>query len=363
LVLCPILPDKNILVHNYLETRQSWQPWLSGHEGIENSWQNLSCRARSGAVEGRFSRNRFFLIFPTQIMLFMKKLTLLVLVSASFIAARIDALPTLIYNNDFPTPDMAAATRPETPSQFEIEAADDFLLPTGAHVTSATFTGLVPQGFNLSNIGNVVVEIYRVFPNDSNVGRTSGPPTFSTVNVPTRVNSPSDVAFASRESGSSLTFNSSIVSTTFTANNSVQPGGIHPMPGQTTGGNGAVTGQEVHFVIDFTNPLNLPPGHYFFVPQVELTGTDSSFFWLSATRPLAPPSTVFAPDLQSWTRDANLDPDWLRIGTDIVGGNPAPTFNAAFSLTGIAPDSGSTALLLGIALVATAWLRRRALAR
>jgi hypothetical protein len=72
---------------------------------------------------------------------------------------------------------------------------------------------------------------------------------------------------------------------------------------------------------------------------------------------------VFAPDLQSWTRDATLDPDWLRIGTDIVGGNPAPTFNAAFSLTGIAPDTGSTILQFGIALAAMAWLRRRGLAR
>ena len=26
--------------------------------------------------------------------------------------------------------------------------------------------------------------------------------------------------------------------------------------------------------------------------------------------------------------------DWLRVGTDIVGGNPAPTFNAAYSLAG-----------------------------
>jgi len=289
----------------------------------------------------------------------MKKLILFSLFSVSFIAARVDALPTLLYNNDFPTPDMAAATRPESPSQFEIEAADDFLLPTGAHVTSATFTGLVPQGFNLSNIGNVVVEIYRVFPNDSNVGRTSGPPTFGTANVPTRVNSPSDVAFASRESGSGLKFNSSIVGTTFTANNSVQPGGIHPMPGQTTGGNGAVTGQEVHFVIDFTNPLNLPPGHYFFVPQVELTGTDGNFLWLSATRPLVPPSTVFAPDLQSWTRDGGIDPDWLRVGTDIVGGNPAPTFNAAFSVSGIAPDSGSTLFLLSGAVAIAFFLKRR----
>ena len=287
----------------------------------------------------------------------MKKLILLTLLSASFIAARIDA--QVIYNNDFPTDQMAAATRPESGSQFEIEAADDFLLPTGARVTGATFTGLVPQQFNLSNIGNVVVEIYRVFPNDSNVGRTSGPPTFSTANVPTRVNSPSDVAFASRESGSGLTFTTSLLNASFTVNNSVQPGGIHPMPNQTTGGDGAFTGQEVHFLIDFTSPLNLPPDHYFFVPQVELTGSDGSFLWLSATRRLAAPSTVFAPDLQSWTRDGSIDPDWLRIGTDIVGGNPAPTFNAAFSISGIAPDSGSTLFLLGTAAALIFLVKRR----
>ena len=287
----------------------------------------------------------------------MKKLILLTLLSTSFIAARIDA--QVIYNNDFPTDQMAAATRPESGSQFEIEAADDFLLPTGARVTGATFTGLVPQQFNLSNIGNVVVEIYRVFPNDSNVGRTSGPPTFSTANVPTRVNSPSDVAFASRESGSGLTFTTSLLNASFTVNNSVQPGGIHPMPNQTTGGDGAFTGQEVHFLIDFTSPLNLPPDHYFFVPQVELTGSDGSFLWLSATRPLAAPSTVFAPDLQSRTRDGSIDPDWLRIGTDIVGGNPAPTFNAAFSISGIAPDSGSTLFLLGTAAALIFLVKRR----
>ena len=50
---------------------------------------------------------------------------------------------------------------------------------------------------------DVVVEIYRVFPNDSDVGRTSGSPTFSTSQVPTRVNSPSDVAFDSRDSSGS----------------------------------------------------------------------------------------------------------------------------------------------------------------
>ena len=289
----------------------------------------------------------------------MKKLTLLLLISASFVAARIEA--EIIYNNDFPTHDIAVASRPDTASAFEIEAGDDFLLTSPARITGATFTGLVPQNFNLHNIGSVIVEIYRVFPNDSDVGRTSGPPTFSTPNVPTRVNSPSDVAFDTRESGTGLTFTRSILNPTFTANNSVQPGGIHPMPNQTTGGDDAFTGQEVLFDIIFTNPFDLPSGHYFFVPQVELTGTDGSFLWLSATRPLAPPSTVFAPDLQAWTRDGSIDPDWLRIGTDIVGGSPAPTFNAAFSLSGTVPDTASTALLLGGALLLIVWLKRRVL--
>lgn len=183
--------------------------------------------------------------------------------------------------------------------------------------------------------------------------------------MPTRVNSPSDVAFAERSTeDGNLGFVASILSSTFTANNSVQPGGIHPQPLQTTGGNGAFTGQEVHFDITFSNPFDLPPDHYFFVPQVELTGTDGSFLWLSATRPLVPPDTVFAPDLQAWTRDdsaGGIAPDWLRIGTDIVGGSPAPTFNTAFSLSGTVPDTGSTALLLGGALLLIVGLKRRVL--
>jgi len=40
------------------------------------------------------------------------------------------------------------------------------------------------------------------------------------------------------------------------------------------------------------------------------------------------------PDLQTWIRNADLDPDWLRVGTDIVGGTPPPTFNGSFSLRG-----------------------------
>ena len=70
-----------------------------------------------------------------------------------------------------------------------------------------------------------------------------------------------------------------------------------------------------------------------------------------------PGSPPFFPDLQSWTRDEMLDPDWLRIGTDIVGGRTPPTFNAAFTLAGEAIPEPSTLLLIGAALVALALLR------
>jgi len=240
---------------------------------------------------------------------------------------------------------MATASRPDTLGKFEIEAADDFIL-TGSQtsLTSATFTGLLTGAS--PTIGEVRVEIYRVFPNDSDVGRTP--------QVPTRVNSPSDVALDDRDStvGGGLSFTTTVLNGTFTAVNSIQPGGIHPSPGQTTGGNGPVTGQEVQFNITFTNPFALPADHYFFIPQVQVGGGE--FLWLSGSRPIVPPGTPFAPDLQSWTRDAFLDPDWLRVGTDIVG---AGTFNGAFTLTGAVPEPGSLLLLMG-AGIAALWSRR-----
>ena len=148
----------------------------------------------------------------------------------------------------------------------------------------------------------------------------------------------------------------------------VQPGGIHPKPGQTTGGNGPTTGEEVQFNVTFTTPFDLPPDHYFFVPQVEVTDPSGNFLWLSAPRPIVPPGTPFpmgVTDPQAWTRDQFLDPDWLRVGTDIVGppltGGPAPTFNMTFSLTGETVPEPASYILLGSALLALAAARRKKL--
>jgi len=248
---------------------------------------------------------------------------------------------------------IATASRPSSAGKIEIESADDFVVSGGTlKLTSATFQGLIPTGASLSSIGNVRVEIYRVFPADSDVGRTSGPPTFSTSQVPTRVNSPSDVAFDSRETGGGLTFTPGVVQSSFTANKSVLNG---ISVGAGTGG--AVTGQQVQFNVIFSTPFTLPADHYFFVPQVELSSGD--FFWLSSVRPIVPPGTPFPAgftDLQSWMRNENLDPDWLRIGTDIIGGT---TFNAQFTLDGdlSAVPEPATLLLAGTSMVGAGRLR------
>ena len=260
-----------------------------------------------------------------------------------------------IYNNLTPNNQIAIATRPDSPGTFEIEAADDFLLGSQTIINKASFVGLIVPGVTggTPSISEVVAEMCRVFPKDSDTVRTP--------HVPTRVNSPSDVAFFSRDSAASeLTFSTSVLAATFTALNSVQPGGIHPSPLQTTGGNGPLTGQEVQLNLVFTTPFNLPADHYFFVPQVALTN-GGQFYWLSASRPISGAGTTpFAPDLQAWTRDAPLDPDWLRVGMDIVGGATPPAFNTAFSLDGTAVPEPTTLFLFGTGLAGVwVWSRKR----
>src|SRR5215813_9786303 len=88
---------------------------------------------------------------------------------------------------------LGALSRPDG-SGVETETADDFVLSQATVISGATIHGLlVPTGTAVPSVGRVEVEIYHVFSRDSKVDRTSGPPTFSTANVPTRVNSPADV--------------------------------------------------------------------------------------------------------------------------------------------------------------------------
>jgi hypothetical protein len=259
------------------------------------------------------------------------------------------------FNTGNPDGKIATASRPDT-AGFEIESADDFVLTHSTSITDATFTGLIPTGASPTK---VVVEIYRVFPKDSDLRNTSGPPLFSTTKVPTRVNSPSDVEFADRDSTSGLTFSTTVKNPSFPVTNSVQPGGISV----AAAGDGSVTREEVEFDVTFADAFLLPADHYFFVPQVQLDSGD--FLWLSAAKPIDATGIAFPvgfADLQSWTRDAALEPDWLRVGTDIVG---AGAFNASFSLSGSTIPEPSTwaMLLLGFAGLGFAGYRRAKTAR
>ena len=231
---------------------------------------------------------------------------------------------------------LGALSQSESSGQFATETADDFFLTETTVISGATITGLmtVPS----ANISNVEIEMYHVFSLDSDVARTSGAPTFSTSEVVTRVNSPADVEIdAATRDGSerTLKFSGSSLNASFDVQNTVVDG-INPTPSKT-GGEGPARGEEVQITITFTKPILLPAGHYFFRPDVQLTNGD--FLYLSAAAPVAP-------DLQAWIRNSDLAPDWLRIGTDIIGPDPttgaaAPKFNMTFSLAGdTIPEAG-----------------------
>jgi hypothetical protein len=219
---------------------------------------------------------------------------------------------------------IATLSRPAGPNNIQTETADDFIVPTTTTlIQQARFTGLLTGNATAASITRVEIEIYHVFPADSAL-----PPSG---NVPTRTNSPSDVEIGSATRDSldgTLSFSASVVSASFTASNSVVTG-IHKSPNQLTHGEGPVTGQEVTIEVTFDPPISLPPDHYFFRPEVEASG--GLFLWLSAPKPIVAPGTPFLGDLQSWIRNDDLAPDWLRIGTDITAQGP---FNASFSLAG-----------------------------
>jgi len=219
---------------------------------------------------------------------------------------------------------LGALSRSESPGKIEAETADDFVLTETTVINGATITGLINAP--LANIANVEVELYHVFPLDSDISRSP--------RVLTRVNSPADVEIdsATRDGGDgTLSFAARPLNANFSVGNTVV-NGINPTP-STTGGEGSASGEEVQITITFTEPILMPAGHYFFRPEVLLTGGD--FLYLSAGTPVAP-------DLQAWIRNSRLAPDWVRIGTDVIGGGAAaPKFNMTFSLTGnTVPEAG-----------------------
>jgi hypothetical protein len=205
---------------------------------------------------------------------------------------------TFFFSTGNPDGKLGALSRPAGSQGLETETADDFFLTQSTVVSGATIHGLIPSGAAVSGIGRVEVEIYHIFPIDSDAVRAQ--------NVPSRQNSPSDVeidAATRNSSDGTLSFIPTAISP-FTVQSTVI-NGITPL----THGEGAASGEQVEIDITFKVPIFLPAG---------------------------------TTDLQAWIRSASLAPDWLRIGTDIIGSG---TFNMTFSLSGnTIPEAGTPGL-------------------
>lgn len=262
----------------------------------------------------------------------MRKFALLALTfSAALWLATPAGAASFFFSTGNPDGRLGALSRPPSPGELETETADDFILTDTTVIRGVTISGLLTSGATPDDIGNVEVEVYHVFPADS-VDPPSG-------NVPTRANSPSDVEIdsATRDGSSgTLSFTPTLLNLTFSVANTVV-NGINKKPNQATLGEGPAIGGEAQITITFTPPIVLPApppplNHYFFRPEVQVTG--GNFLYLSAPRPIVSPGTPFVGDLQAWIRNADLAPDWLRIGTDIIDGATPPTFNMTFSLSG-----------------------------
>jgi len=255
------------------------------------------------------------------------------MIAASIGLATSASAAPFLFTNGSPDGRLGALSRSESVGKIQTETADDFILAQPTVINGATITGLIVNA-PATSIANVEVEVYHVFPLDSIdppsgrvLSRTNSPGD-AEIDAATRDGSDGTLRFVANQQGAGVSVANTVVN------------GINPNPSRTNG-EGPATGDQVQITITFTQPILLPAGHYFFRPEVLVTGGD--FLYMSSPRS---PGVPFVGDLQAWIRTSRLAPDWVRIGTDVIGATPPatpPTFNMTFSLSGeTVPDIGTS---------------------
>src|SRR5882724_8100155 len=84
---------------------------------------------------------------------------------------------SFFFSTGDPDGKIATLSRPSSPGKIQTETADDFVVTQSVVISKAMFTGLLPSGTALSAIKAVEVEIYHVFPGDSDTNRVPAVPT------------------------------------------------------------------------------------------------------------------------------------------------------------------------------------------
>ena len=274
------------------------------------------------------------------------------------------ALLPAVYSFSTGDPDgkIATASRPESTENSRSSPRMISCSPTTS-ITSATFTGLVPGGGERPPTSSSRSIAY--FP------RLGCRPhqrvaAVLDVEVPTRVNSPSDVAFLEADSATGGLVLDQGARGDLHRKQLGETGGIYPEPESDTGGNGAVTGEEVRFDRELHRRL-APPRQPLFLRASGRAGQRQFLLAVGAEADRLA-GTPFPPgftDLQSWTRDDSARSRLAAHRHGHRGRRPAPTFNAAFSLAGSAVPEPSTwaMMLLGFAGLGFAGYRRARKAR
>src|SRR6516225_12141171 len=91
--------------------------------------------------------------------------------SVGLTAALPAAADVFFFSTGSPDGKLGSLSQPPSTGNPETETADDFVLTDATVISRATIHGLIPAGLDVSSIQRAEVELYRIFPKDSDTNR------------------------------------------------------------------------------------------------------------------------------------------------------------------------------------------------